>query len=260
LHHGGTEIVAGSQRRALASALGRISQRTTERGSVPARRDRWRGLQPAGGRHRRGDLAEGRSGRGPALGHRQRARPTPAVTAGPPIPGELKPPAPEPQPLLSADPNAWNPLPKALVADPIGFISELAEPSIEMPEVSIDPDEAAPEARLVPDVTAVDDEARVVKDDTGNVDDEDNVAGIAAEDSAELSGVDSAEVSGVDSAEVSGVDSAEVSADTVCTPVPAEVPTACVTAAASPDTPAGVVVSSGVVKAVSVDAAEEAPA
>ena len=176
------------------------------------------------------------------------ARPTPAVTAVPPMPGELKPPAPEPQPLLSADPKGWNPLPKALVVDPIEFMSEPAEPSIEMPEVDIDAAEPAPDTRLVPDVIAVDDEVRVVKDDTGDVVDEDNVAGIAAE------------VSGVDSAELNGVDTAEASGDTVCAPVPAEVPAACVTAAASPVTPAGLVVSSGVVNGVTVDAAEAAPA
>ena len=168
------------------------------------------------------------------------ARPTPAVTAVPPMPGELKAPAPEPQPLLSADPNAWNPLPKALVVDPIEFMSEPAEPSVEMPEVAIEADEAVPDTRLVPDVSAVDDEVIVVKDDSGDVDDEDNVAGIAAE--------------------VSGVDSAEVSGDTVCAPVPAEVPAACATAAACPPTPAGLVVCSGDVNGVNVDAAEAAPA
>jgi hypothetical protein len=168
------------------------------------------------------------------------ARPTPAVTAVPPMPGELKAPAPEPQPLLSADPNAWNPLPKALVVGPIEFMSEPAEPSVEMPEVAIEADEAVPDTRLVPDVSAVDDEVIVVKDDNGDVDDEDNVAGIAAE--------------------VSGVDSAEVSGDTVCAPVPAEVPAACATAAACPPTPAGLVVCSGDVNGVNVDAAEAAPA
>ncbi len=183
------------------------------------------------------------------------ARPTPAVTAVSPIPGEPKPPAPEPT-ELSADPNAWNPLPKALVADPIGFMSELAEPSIEMPEVSIDPAEAAPEARLVPDVTAVDDEVRVVKDDSGDVGVADDVA-VDANPSTAL-GI-AAELSGVDNTELSGV-IAEASGDTVCTPVPAEVPAACVTAAASPVTPAGLVVSSGIVKAVNVDAADAAPA
>ena len=168
------------------------------------------------------------------------ARPAAAVTAAPPMPGEPTAPAPELAPVLSADPNPWKPLPKALVADPIGFMSEPAEPSVEMPEVAIEADEAVPDTRLVPDVSAVDDEVRVVKDDSGDVDDEDNVAGIAAE--------------------VRGVDSAEVSGDTVCAPVPAEVPAACATAAACPPTPAGLVVCSGIVNGVNVDAADDAPA
>ena len=145
------------------------------------------------------------------------ARPAVAVTAVPPMPGELTAPAPELAPVLSADPNTWNPLPKALVADPIEFMSEPAEPSIEMPEVAIEADEAVPDTRLVPDVSAVDDDVRVVKDDSGDVDDEDNVAGIAAE--------------------VRGVDSAEVSGDTVCAPVPAEVPAACVDRSGQPAHP-----------------------
>ena len=168
------------------------------------------------------------------------ARPEAADTAPPPMPGELKAPAAELTPVLSGDPNTWKPLPKALVADPNEFMSELAEPSIERPEVDIDANEPVPETRLVPDVSAVDDEVRVVKDDSGDVDDEDNVAGIAAE--------------------VMGVDSAEVSGDTVCAPVPAEVPAACATAAACPPTPAGLVVCSGDVNGVNVDAAEDAPA
>lgn len=168
------------------------------------------------------------------------ARPAAAVTAAPPMPGELKAPAPELTPVLSGDPNTCKPLPKALVAEPNEFMSELAEPSIEMPEVDIDAAEAVPDTRLVPDVSAVDDDVRVVKDDSGDVDDEDNVAGIAAE--------------------VSGVDSAEVSGDTVCAPVPAEVPAACATAAASPADPPGLVVCSGIVNAVNVDAADDAPA
>jgi hypothetical protein len=159
------------------------------------------------------------------------ARPIPAVTAASLIPGELRAPAPEPQPLLSADPNAWNPLPKTLVADPVEFMSEPAKPSIEMPEVDIDADEAAPDTRLVPEVSAVDDVMVV----SGDVVDETEVAA----DTTPCSALGIA---------------AEVSGDTVCTPVPAEVPAACVTA------PAGLVVASGVVKAVSVDAAEEAPA
>ena len=168
------------------------------------------------------------------------ARPAAAVTAVPPMPGEPTAPAPELAPVLSADPSAWNPLPKALVADPIEFMSELAEPSVEMPEVAIEADEAVPDTRLVPDVSALDDDVRVVKDDSGDVDDEDNVAGIAAE--------------------VRGVDSAEVSGDTVCAPVPAEVPAACATAPACPPTPAGLVVCSGIVNGVNVDAADDAPA
>ena len=168
------------------------------------------------------------------------ARPEAADTAPPPMPGELKAPAPELTPVLSGDPNTWKPLPKALVADPNEFMSELAEPSIERPEVDIDANEPVPESRLVPDVSAVDDDVRVVNNDSGDVDDEDNVAGIAAE--------------------ASGVDSAEVSDDTVCTPVPAGVPAACVTAAASPLNPPGLVVSGGIVNAVNVDAADDAPA
>ena len=141
------------------------------------------------------------------------ARPALAVTAASPIPDELKAPVPEPTPLLSVDPNAPNPLPKTLVE----FISEPAEPSVARPDVNIDADEPAPDTRLVPAVTAVDDEVRVVKDDSGDVEDEEDVAadaspcialGIAAPDS--------------------GADNIEVSGETVCMPVPAEVPAACV--------------------------------
>lgn len=181
-------------------------------------------------------------------GPSEAARPTPAVTAALLTPGEPKVPAPGPQPLVSAEPNAWNPLPKALVADPIEFMSEPAEPSIEMPELNIDADEA------VPDVTAVDDEVRVVKDDSGDVDVEVDVAVDATPSSALGT---AAVVSGVDNAELSGVDTADVSGDTVCMPVPAEVVAACVTAAANP---AELVVSGAVVKGANVDAAEAAPA
>jgi hypothetical protein len=164
--------------------------------------------------------------------------------------------APEPAPLLSTDPNAWNPFPSAPVAEPIEFIREPAEPSIAMPEVNIDADEAAPDTRLVPDVNAVDDEVRVVRDDS-DVDDDDDVAVDASPSSA--LGV-AAKLSGVDNTEPSGVDTAEASGDTVCAPVPAEVPAACVTAAVSPVIPAELVVSGGVVNAVNAVATEEAPA
>jgi hypothetical protein len=173
------------------------------------------------------------------------ALPTPAVTA---VPGELTTPASEPRPGFSADPNAWNPLPKALVVDPIEFIAEPAEPSI-------DAGEAMPEARLVPDVSAVDDEVRAVKD-SGEVDDVDV---IAVDASASVALGSAADVSG-DNAELSGVVTAEVSGVTVCTPVPAEVPAAWVTAAASPVNPAGSVVGNGVVNGATVAAAEAAPA
>ena len=125
------------------------------------------------------------------------------------------------------------------VAEPKAFISEPAEPSIETPEVAIDTDEAAPETRLVPDVAAVDD-VRVVKDDSGDVDDEEDIVdarpGRAPGTAAELNG------------------------DTVCAPVPAEVPAACVTAAAIPPSPEEFVVCRGVVNGVNVDAADDAPA
>jgi hypothetical protein len=46
-------------------------------------------------------------------------------------------------------------LPKTLVAEPNEFMSEPAEPSIEMPDVDIDADETAPDTTLVPDVRVV---------------------------------------------------------------------------------------------------------
>src|ERR1039458_1650786 len=105
-----------------------------------------------------------------------------------------------------------------------------------MPEVDIDADETAPDTTLVPDVSAVDDDVRVVKDDNGDVDVDDEA-------------VDARPYSAL------GV-AAEVSGDTVCTPVPAEVPAACVTVVASPAKPAGLVVCSGAVNGVNAEAAE----
>ena len=109
----------------------------------------------------------------------------------------------------------------------------------------------------MPDVAAVDDVVRVVKDDSDDVEDEDDVAVDASP--CRPPGT-AAVLSGDDNAELNGVDTAEVSGDTVCAPVPAEVPAACVTAAASPADPAGLVVCSGVVNGVNVDAADAAPA
>ena len=169
------------------------------------------------------------------------ARPTPAVTAAPPMPGELMAPAPELAPVLSADPNTWNPLPKALVADPIEFMSEPAEPSVEMPEVAIDADEAVPDTRLVPDVRAVDDDVRVVKDERGDVEVEDDA--IVDANPGRTPGT-----------------AAELNGATVWAPVPAEVPAACVTAAAIPASPEELVVGSGVVNGVNADATDDAPA
>jgi hypothetical protein len=54
-------------------------------------------------------------------------------------------------------------------------MSELAEPIAERPNVDIDADEPAPEARLVPEVSAVDDDVRVVNSDSCDVDDEDDI-------------------------------------------------------------------------------------
>jgi hypothetical protein len=173
------------------------------------------------------------------------ARPALAVTAASPIPDELKAPAPELTPLLSVVANAANPLPKALVVEPNELVSEPAVPRVVRPDVNIDPDDAVPDTRLVADVTAVDDEVRVVKDDSGDVEDE---VVVAADASPGITALDS------------GADNVELSCDTTCMPVPAEVPTACVTAALSPANPPGWVVSIGVVNDVNVDAAEAAPA
>jgi hypothetical protein len=166
------------------------------------------------------------------------ARPAVAVTAVPPMPGELNAPAPEPTPVLITDPDIWKLWANVPVAGPNAFISEPAEPSIETPEADIDTDEAAPETRLVPD--AVDD-VRVVKDERGDVEDEDEAIvdanpGRAPGAAAELNGA------------------------TVWAPVPAEVPAACVTAAAIPASPEELVVGSGVVNGVNADAADDAPA
>ena len=176
------------------------------------------------------------------------ARPIFAVTAAPPVPDEPRAPAPELQPLLSADPNTGSPFPKALVAEPIELMSEPAEPSIETLDVDIAAEVAVPDTRLVPEVTAVDDDAAVVNDDSGD-DDETEVA-VEARLCRALG----------TAAEVSGVDAADVSGDTTCRPVPAEPPAACVTAEDNPANPAGLVVSAGVVNDVNVDAAAEAPA
>ena len=174
------------------------------------------------------------------------ARPAVAVTAALPRPGELTTPAPEPMPVFKTDPDIWKLCANAPVAVPSEFISGLAEPSNETPEVAIDADVAAPETTLVPAVAAVADVAEVedvtlVAEDTGDADDEDDA--IVDTSPCRAPGI-----------------AAELSGDTVWALVPAEVPTAWVTAAASPDSPDELVDSTGVGKGVRVDAAVDAPA
>jgi len=166
------------------------------------------------------------------------ARPTPAVTAFP-IPTEPNTLVPEPTPLPSVDPKAWSWLLKVLAAGLTEFMSPLVELSIVVAEVPIDAPDPAPDATPVPDVRAVDDELRLDTDDSGKVDDEDDVVeavDIAAADSALGA---AAELSGADTAEVSGVDTAEASGATVRALVPADVAEACPTAAACPANPVG---------------------
>jgi hypothetical protein len=131
------------------------------------------------------------------------ARPTPAVTAALPMAGAPKTPVPEPKPLPSADPNTRNWLPRTLAAGPTDRMSAPAEPSIDRPDVDIDADEPVPDARLVPDVSAVDDDIRVVNDDSGDVDDVDDI-----DEAVEASPT-------LGTAALSGVDIAVVSGDTV---------------------------------------------
>jgi hypothetical protein len=156
------------------------------------------------------------------------------------MPGEPNAPAPEPTPVLITVPDIWKLWPNVAVTGPNVFISEPAEPSIETPEVAIDTDDAAPETRLVPDVAA-DDDVRVVKEERGDVEVVDEATVDANPGSAPGT-------------------AAELSGATVWAPVPAEVPAACVTAAAIPANPEGLVVSSGVVNGVNADAADDAPA
>lgn len=159
--------------------------------------------------------------------------------------------------MSSDELKIWNPPPKALVAGLTEGAIDPDEPSVETAEVTIDADEAVLEARVVPEVTtALDDETMVVpevaaalvavvSDDNGDIEDEDDVT------------VDASACNALGIA-------AELSDDTVCTPVPADVPTAWVTAAASPPRPDEdglvVVVSAGGVKGANVDAADDAPA
>ena len=125
------------------------------------------------------------------------ARPTPAVTAALPMPGAPTTPVPEPKPPPSVDPNAWNWWPKKPATGFTDRISAPAGPIIEMPDVDIDAPEPIPDTRPVPDVSAVDDDVRVVNNDDDDVDDIDEaVEARPALGTAAASGVDIAVVSG----------------------------------------------------------------
>jgi hypothetical protein len=167
------------------------------------------------------------------------ARPDAAVT--PPNSDGLQAPDPGPTPMSGDDLNIGKPPPKALVAGLKVLASDVDEPSIETPAVSMDADEAVPETTLVPDANALLEDVVVVTDDTGAVEDEVDVT------------VDASACTALGIA-------AELSGDTACAPVPADVPAAWVTAAASPTPPDELVVSVGVAKGVSNDAVDDAPA
>lgn len=97
------------------------------------------------------------------------ARPAPAVTTALPMLGAATRPVPEPAPL-----------PKTLVTGLIDCMNTPAEPNIDMPDVS-----------------AVDDDVKVVNDDSGEVDDIDEAVELSpALGVAAATGVDIAVVSG----------------------------------------------------------------
>ena len=174
------------------------------------------------------------------------ARPAVAVTAPPPKLGEPTTPMSELKPVLSTDEYICTPV--ASGADELNeFVSGPAEPNIETPEVTIDADEAAPEARLVPDAIAVEDVVLVEAAIVASGDAEDVEDAIVDMTPCRAPGT-----------------ATEVSGDTVCAAVPAEVPAACATAAANParpdEPPDEVVVGAGGVKGVNVDATDDAPA
>ena len=127
------------------------------------------------------------------------ARPRPAVTWALP--------RPEPKPLPNSNPIVRNCWTKTPAVGPTDRTSELAEPIAEMPKVDIDADEPVPEARLVPELSAVDDDVRVANSDIGDVDDEDDIDEAASPGSA--------------SGPAAVVDIAVVNGATVCALVPA---------------------------------------
>lgn len=192
---------------------------------------------------------------GTESGPSEAARPTPAVTWALPIPDAPKAPVPEPKPLPSVNPNIRIWLARTADLGPTDPTSEPAEPITERPKVDIDVAEPVP--RLMPEVSAVDDDVRVVNTDSGDADDEDDIEEAIEASSASASGAQTG-VSGVDSAKLSGEDIAVVNGATVCALVPTEVLTAWTTAAACPANPAGLVVGAGTVNGLSTDAASAA--
>jgi hypothetical protein len=232
LQHGRTEVVLGGHGRVVGSTRRVRPRNAAEWACLSGRRDRRQGPpQITCARHRRRNLAECRSRRGPALG------PEAADTVNW---GELKLTATGLAPTSSADLTIGNPL-----ANPLPeFAVDPAEPSIETADVSIDADEVVPEARLVPAVSAVldvDVEVETTRDESGEV----VVVDVVAADASACTALGMA---------------IELSDDTVCALVPAVVPAAWVAAAASPATPDELVVSTGAANGAMVEAADDAPA
>ena len=159
------------------------------------------------------------------------ARPIPAVTWALPTPDAPKVPVPGLKPLPSVNPNIRIWLARTADLGPRDPTSEPAEPIAERPKVDIDVAEPPPEARLITEVSAVDDVGVVSSDD------EDDIEEAIEASSASASGATTV-FSGVGNAKPSGVDIAVVNGATVCALVPAGVLAAWATAAACAANPA----------------------
>lgn len=145
------------------------------------------------------------------------ARPEAAVTATSPNCGELKAPAPGLTPMSGDELKIWNPPPKVLAAGLTEEAIDPDEPSDDIADVTIDADEAVPDARVVPDVTtALDDVAMVVLDVTAAL------VAVVSDDSGDMEDEDDVTVD-ASACNALGI-AAEPSDDTVCAPVSADVP------------------------------------
>jgi len=123
-----------------------------------------------------------------------------------------------------------------------------------MADVTIDADEAVPEARVVPvDIAALDDDTMVVPDVAAAL--EARVE-VASDDSGVVEGIE--EVT-VDASVSRALDIAEPSDDSICEAVPAVVLATWVAAAARAPSPDGLVFCTGVGIGVSADAVDDAP-